>query len=173
MQTGGKDVKVLTCDSCVKSPKKSTQKEARDASMPLNFLLQTFIESLWFLWCLHSSYDVDCWKLNNTICVPNAFCYISLVSSAQLRRSGFVYTEPDSSYAGRKTLSDRAFVQTYTNGFPGPVSVMERSCAPPILNVCWHLSDWCLCHSSLQCEQMFPCRQSVHCKTLSRSVFLV
>lgn len=40
MQTGGKDVKVLTCDSCVKSPQKSTQKEARDASMPLNFLLQ-------------------------------------------------------------------------------------------------------------------------------------
>lgn len=37
MQTGGKDVKVLTCDSCVKSPKKSSQKEARDASMPLNF----------------------------------------------------------------------------------------------------------------------------------------
>ena len=45
MQTGGKDVKVLTCDSCVKSPKKSSQKEARDASMPLNFLLQTFIQS--------------------------------------------------------------------------------------------------------------------------------
>ena len=43
MQTGGKDVKVLTCDSFVKSSKKSTQKEARDASMPLNFLLQTFI----------------------------------------------------------------------------------------------------------------------------------
>ena len=45
MQTGGKDVKVLTCDSCVKSRKKSSQKEARDASMPLNFLLQTFIQS--------------------------------------------------------------------------------------------------------------------------------
>ena len=39
--------------------------------MPLNFLLQTFIQSFgpWFLWCLHSSHDID------TICVPNAFWY--------------------------------------------------------------------------------------------------
>ena len=166
MQTGGKDVKVLTCDSCVKSPKKSAQKKARDASMPLNFLLQTFIESLWFLWCLHNSYDIDRWKLNNTTCVPNAFWYICLVSLAQLRRSGFVYTKRDSLYR-------IGLLFKHINGFSGPVSVMERSCAPPILNLRRHFSDWCLCHSSLQCEQMFPCRQSVHCKTLSRSVFLV
>lgn len=61
----------------------------------------------------------------------------------------------------------------HINGFSGPVSVMGRSCAPPILNMCRHLSDWCLCRSSLQCEQMFPCRQILHCKTLSQSVFLV
>lgn len=31
MQVGGKDVKVLTCDSCVKSSKRSSQTESHDS----------------------------------------------------------------------------------------------------------------------------------------------
>lgn len=53
---------------------------------------------------------------------------------------GFVYTIPDSSCAGTKNISDRAFVHTQNANF-GSIFVPERCCAASFLKVNRHISD--------------------------------
>ena len=65
---------------------------------------------------------------------------------------------PDSFCAGAKTVSDRDSVHTYfthKNGDFGAISVKERSCAPLISKVEFHILDGCS-HYTGQHTKSYP-----------------
>ena len=53
MQVGGKDVKVLTCESCAKCPPKSSQSEAHDSSMLCTFVFLISVKEVCTIFCDH------------------------------------------------------------------------------------------------------------------------